>query len=169
MFTELANSVKSRRQCSLDALSDHLHKALEDLDIALKSQPRLFLGSNKENASDMPAAAAAQESQKQEKETKPSSSGKKTDSSTSASLERAPEVDQKTLRPQMSNIAIITLEFSEALPFACFASLPVEIVARLDSVIEEVEELARVVQFKEFIICKLQQRYTKPNQKSIFI
>lgn len=66
----------------------------------------------------------------------------------------------------MSNTAIMSLEFSEALPFA---SLPVEIVARLDSFIEEVEELARVVQFKEFIICKLQQRDTKPNQKSIFI
>ncbi|KAL8216395.1 hypothetical protein R6Q57_023232 [Mikania cordata] len=46
---ELANSVRNQRQCSPEILSDHLHQALQDLDIALKSQPRLFFGSNPTN------------------------------------------------------------------------------------------------------------------------
>lgn len=54
------------------------------------------------------------------------------------------------LRPQLSKIAITSLEFAEALPFAAFASLLVETVARLDLVIEEVEELGRIAHFKEF-------------------
>lgn len=58
--------------------------------------------------------------------------------------------ERKTLRPQLSKIAITSLEFSEALPFAAFASLLVEMVARLDNVIEHVEELGRIACFKEF-------------------
>uniref|UniRef100_A0A803LU45 Aluminum-activated malate transporter n=1 Tax=Chenopodium quinoa TaxID=63459 RepID=A0A803LU45_CHEQI len=49
-----------------------------------------------------------------------------------------------------AEIAITSLEFAEALPFAAFASLLAETVARLDRVIEEVEELGRIAQFKEF-------------------
>ncbi|KAJ6389078.1 hypothetical protein OIU77_027436 [Salix suchowensis] len=56
----------------------------------------------------------------------------------------------KALRPQLGRTAITSLEFSEALPFAAFASLLVETVARLDNVIEEVEELGRIARFKEF-------------------
>ncbi|KAK4363361.1 hypothetical protein RND71_018602 [Anisodus tanguticus] len=55
--------------------------------------------------------------------------------------------ERKSLRPTLSKIAITSLEFSEALPFA---SLLVEIVARLDLVIEEVEELGRIAHFKEY-------------------
>ncbi|KAL9242706.1 hypothetical protein vseg_016681 [Gypsophila vaccaria] len=58
--------------------------------------------------------------------------------------------ERRTLRPTLSKIAITSLEFAEALPFAAFASLLVETVARLDNVIEEVEELGRVACFKEF-------------------
>lgn len=54
------------------------------------------------------------------------------------------------LRPSVSKIAITSLEFAEALPFAAFASLLVEAVARLDLVIEEVEELGKVAKFREF-------------------
>ena len=54
------------------------------------------------------------------------------------------------LRPTLSKIAITSLEFAEALPFAAFASLLVETVARLDHVIEEVEELGTIAHFKEF-------------------
>lgn len=54
------------------------------------------------------------------------------------------------LRPTLSKIAITSLEFAEALPFAAFASLLVETVARLDHVIDEVEELGRIAHFKEF-------------------
>ncbi|KAI0502666.1 hypothetical protein KFK09_017622 [Dendrobium nobile] len=50
--------------------------------------------------------------------------------------------EQKQLRPTLSKLAITTLEFSEALPFASFASLLVEMVARLVLVIE-VDELGR--------------------------
>ncbi|CAO2819537.1 unnamed protein product [Amaranthus hypochondriacus] len=58
--------------------------------------------------------------------------------------------DRRLLRPTLSKIAITSLEFAEALPFAAFASLLVEAVARLDRVIEEVEELGRIAHFKEF-------------------
>lgn len=59
--------------------------------------------------------------------------------------------ERRMLRPQLSKIAVMTsLEFSEALPFAAFASLLVEMVARLDNVIEEVEELGRIACFKEY-------------------
>lgn len=60
------------------------------------------------------------------------------------------EAERKSLRPTLSKIAITSLEFSEALPFAAFAALLVEAVAKLDLVIEEVEELGRVACFKEF-------------------
>ncbi|KAK6135593.1 hypothetical protein DH2020_030661 [Rehmannia glutinosa] len=65
--------------------------------------------------------------------------------------EQAKEMaERKVLRPTLSKIAITSLDFSEALPFAAFASLLVEAVARLDLVIDEVEELGRVASFKEF-------------------
>lgn len=64
--------------------------------------------------------------------------------------EQAKEAERKVLRPTLSKIAITSLEFSEALPFAAFASLLVEAVARLDLVIEEVEELGMVANFREY-------------------
>lgn len=152
---ELANSIKSRRHCSPEVLSDHLHEALQDLNTAIKSQPRLFLGSKSSQASNLLALAAAHA--RQQKEHGVSLSSFKTDTSAllewkskRASSERSKEAERKVLRPQLSKIAITSLEFSEALPFAAFASLLVEIVARLDSVIEEVEELGRIACFKEF-------------------
>lgn len=154
---ELANSIKDRRHCSPEILSDHLHEALQDLNNALKSQPRLFLGSNKNQATNMLALAAAQACQKNEKGNNGVSlSSFKTDTSallewkTKRTNEKSKEAERKVLRPQLSKIAITSLEFSEALPFAAFASLLVEIVARLDNVIEEVEELGRIACFKEF-------------------
>lgn len=57
---------------------------------------------------------------------------------------------QKQLRPQLSKIAISSLEFSEALPFGAFSSLLVEMVARLDLVIEEVDKFGKAANFKEF-------------------
>ncbi|KAL3499866.1 hypothetical protein ACH5RR_038959 [Cinchona calisaya] len=156
---ELADSVKKRRQCSPEVLSDHLHQALQDLDTAIRSQPRLFLGPNtNNNTNNMLALAAAQARQKSGKELGVSSllTTVKTDSSallewrSKRVSEQAKENDRKVLRPTLSKIAITSLEFSEALPFAAFASLLVEIVARLDLVIEEVEELGTLAHFKEF-------------------
>ncbi|XP_022156876.1 aluminum-activated malate transporter 12-like [Momordica charantia] len=153
---ELANSIRNRRHCSPEILSDHLHEALQDLNKAIKSQPRLFLGSNRNQARNMLALAAAQAGQKQEEKEKEKRSGVslssvKTDSS--ALMEwrtKRREAERKVLRPQLSKIAITSLEFSEALPFAAFASLLVETVAKLDILIDEVEELGRIACFKEF-------------------
>ncbi|KAG8476054.1 hypothetical protein CXB51_032785 [Gossypium anomalum] len=156
---ELANSIRNRRHCSPGILSDHLHEALQDLNTAIKSQPRLFLGSNNNQANNMLALAAAHAA----RHNKPEKDGHgvslpsvKTDSSalmewkTKRASEQAKENERKVLRPQLSKIAITSLEFSEALPFAAFASLLVEIVARLDNVIEEVEELGRIACYKEY-------------------
>ena len=160
VLIELANSIKNRRHCSPEILSDHLHEALQDLNTAIKSQPRLFLGSksNESQATKMFALAAAQAEQKMKKHNNGVSlTSVKTDSSAllewktkRVSAEQSKEAERKTLRPQLSKIAITSLEFSEALPFAAFASLLVETVAKLDFVIEEVEELGRLGSFKEF-------------------
>ena len=47
--------------------------------------------------------------------------------------------------------AIVSLDFSEALPFAAFTSLLVEMVAKLDRVMDEVDDLGRMAHFREFI------------------
>ncbi|MBA0744247.1 hypothetical protein Gogos_006882 [Gossypium gossypioides] len=156
---ELANSIRNRRHCSPGILSDHLHEALQDLNTAIKSQPRLFLGSNNNQANNILALAAAHAARHNKPENDRhgvSLSSVKTDSSalmewkTKRASEQAKENERKVLRPQLSKIAITSLEFSEALPFAAFASLLVEIVARLDNVIEEVEELGRIACYKEY-------------------
>ncbi|KAK7406375.1 hypothetical protein VNO78_07999 [Psophocarpus tetragonolobus] len=158
VMIELSNSIRNRRHCSPEILSDHLHEALQDLNTAIKSQPRLFLGpKHKHNqATNMFKIAAEQVGQ--ERHGKTSLSSVKTDSSAllewktkRVSVEQTKESERKSLRPQLSKIAITSLEFSEALPFAAFASLLVETVAKLDLVIEEVEELGRLACFKEFI------------------
>ncbi|WVZ11281.1 hypothetical protein V8G54_015811 [Vigna mungo] len=155
VLIELSNSIRNRRHCSPEILSDHLHEALQDLNTAIKSQPRLFLGpKHKHNqASNMFKIAAEQVGHG-----KTSLSSVKTDSSAllewknkRVTTEQTKESERKSLRPQLSKIAITSLEFSEALPFAAFASLLVETVAKLDLVIEEVEELGRLACFKEFI------------------
>ncbi|XP_057449693.1 aluminum-activated malate transporter 12-like [Lotus japonicus] len=159
VLIELASSVKNRRHCSPEILSDHLHEALQDLNTAIKSQPRLFLGpKHKHNhASNMLKIAAAQVGHERHGKTSGLSSVK-TDSSAllewktkRGSAERLKETERKSLRPQLSKIAITSLEFSEALLFAAFASLLVETVAKLDLVIEEIEELGRLACYKEFI------------------
>ncbi|XP_028762504.1 aluminum-activated malate transporter 12 [Neltuma alba] len=158
VLIELANSIRNRRHCSPEILSDHLHEALQDLNTAIKSQPRLFLGSNNNRATNMFAIAAAQAGQKMQKHSNGVSlSSVKTDSSAllewktkRVSAEQSKDAERKSLRPQLSKIAITSLEFSEALPFAAFASLLVETVAKLDFVIDEVEELGRLACFKEF-------------------
>ncbi|GER47375.1 aluminum-activated [Striga asiatica] len=121
-LVELARSIRDQRQCSPAILSDHLHQALQDLDAALKSQPRLSLLSSNNTLS------------------------------STLHTVKSDEGKSGILRPtQSKNIEIImSLEFSEALPFAAFASLLVEAVARLELVIEEVEELGRVANFREF-------------------
>ncbi|XP_021768137.1 aluminum-activated malate transporter 12-like [Chenopodium quinoa] len=176
VLRELARSIKNRRHCSPSILSDHLHEALQDLDTALKSQPRLFLNPTLDNHHPAPPnfltlATSANNGFKNSPTTVSTNfaiPSFKTDSS--ALLEWKNKRDQKTatatealtpkekegggdrkmLRPTLSKIAITSLEFAEALPFAAFASLLVETVARLDRVIEEVEELGRIAQFKEF-------------------
>ncbi|KAJ9549814.1 hypothetical protein OSB04_022357 [Centaurea solstitialis] len=145
-LTELADSIRNRQRCSPEILTENLQQALQDLDSALKSQPRLFLGPNSpNNTAKMLAVAAATARQKTEKHL----SGLKTESPRFVEL-KSEGGEKRVLRPSLSKIAITSLEFSEALPFAAFAALLVESVARLDVVIEEVEELGRVACFKEF-------------------
>jgi hypothetical protein len=159
VLIELADSTRKRCHCSPEILSDHLHEALHDLNNAINSQPRLFLGSNNNQATNMLAIAAAHaEKHRKDQSNGVSLSSVKTDSSAlldwktkMAAENRQREAgERKFLRPQLSKIAITSLEFSEALPFAAFASLLVELVAKLDHVIEEVEELGRIACFKEY-------------------
>ncbi|KAK7270131.1 hypothetical protein RIF29_23052 [Crotalaria pallida] len=161
VLRELANSIRNTRQLSPQLLSNNLNEALEDLNNALKSQPQLFLGSRNARTTNLTAQAGAHpEQQKHEENSRPSLSSFKLKSESSSSLEcKSKEHSRellkegghkKVLRPQLSKIAITTLEFSEALPFAAFTSLLVETVAKLDQVIDEVEELGRLAHFREF-------------------
>ncbi|XP_021854304.2 aluminum-activated malate transporter 12 [Spinacia oleracea] len=151
---ELANSIRNRRHCSPSILSDQLHEALQDLDTALKSQPRLFLNPTIDTHITSPTNVTIPSLKTDSSallEWK-SKRDQKTASLTEAVTPKEKEggVDRRVLRPTLSKIAITSLEFAEALPFAAFASLLVETVARLDRVIEEVEELGRIAHFKEF-------------------
>ncbi|KAF8096756.1 hypothetical protein N665_0301s0004 [Sinapis alba] len=174
-LSELADSISNHRHCSPEILSDHLHVALQDLNSAIKSQPKLFLGSNLHRHNNKHQNAVSQRNRANDvssKATEPGSrqgqsgavslSSFRTDTSALMEYRRsfknnnrsetaAAGGERRMLRPQLSKIAVMTsLEFSEALPFAAFASLLVEMVARLDNVIEEVEELGRIACFKEY-------------------
>nr|XP_043607636.1 aluminum-activated malate transporter 14-like isoform X2 [Erigeron canadensis] len=165
-LTELAGSIRNRRHCSPEILTERLQQALQNLNSALKSQPRLFLGPNcPNNNSNMLALVAATARQKSfnhltslKKTDSPKKSGLKTDSPRKSGLKTespriskgGTEAEKRILRPTLSKLTITSLEFSEALPFAAFVALLVELVARLDVVIEQVEELGRVACFAEF-------------------
>ncbi|XP_010434594.1 PREDICTED: aluminum-activated malate transporter 12-like isoform X2 [Camelina sativa] len=194
-LTELADSISNHRHCSPEILSDHLHVALQDLNSAIKSQPKLFLGSNlhrhnnkqqhannkhpngtvsqrnissigKDRNGDVSFNETGTRSKVTESGLRHGQNGAVSLSSfrtdTSALMEyrrsfknssemAAAAGERRMLRPQLSKIAVLkSLKFSEALPFAAFASLLVEMVARLDNVIEEVEELGRIASFKEY-------------------
>ncbi|OIW12766.1 hypothetical protein TanjilG_24699 [Lupinus angustifolius] len=173
VLRELANSIRNTRQLSPQLLSTNLNEALQDLNNALKSHPQLFLGSRNARTANTPARAVTDpEQQKHEEDSRPSLTSFKLKIDSSSGLvckskEHSGEPLKKVLRPQLSMIAITTLEFSEALPFAAFTSLLVEIVAKLDQVIDEVEELGRVAHFREFrdddkivVTCERQNLHT---------
>lgn len=174
---ELGDSIRYRRHCSPEILSDHLHEALQDLNKAIKSQPKLFIGS-KNNTNKLTLATVVSKGQSGALNSRRVSlSSVKTDSS--ALLDWKSKLrggsstttnENSKLRPTLSKIAITSLEFSEALPFAAFASLLVEIVARLDLVIEQVEELGRIAHFKEYndehVVVEIDKKNSRtlPNQ-----
>ncbi|KAJ0240643.1 Aluminum-activated malate transporter 13 [Hirschfeldia incana] len=244
VLSELAASIQNRRHCSPEILSESLQVALQDLNSAIKSQPKLFLGSNGDGNvsqgnsgrhnnqnvpvsphinidandaishqnetglqnsdvpiqnigtprgknksrfgpnsgvphqnetgsplgqnSDVPlqnTATPRGENKSRFSQTAGTPRGERgsrfgPDGASSFSRLRADTLERRSagatgerriLMKQLSRIVVMTsLEFSEALPFAAFASLLVEMVARLDNVIEEVEELGTVACFKEY-------------------
>ncbi|RDX70476.1 Aluminum-activated malate transporter 12, partial [Mucuna pruriens] len=157
VLRELANSIRDNRQFSPQKLSNNLKEALQDLDNALKSQPQLVLGSRNgrstSTSTNTVEAVPPQADQKLEEDSRMSLSSVRNDSFSPRgckSKEHSREQLKKVLRPQLSKIAIVSLQFSEALPFAAFTSLLVELVAKLDRVMDEVEELGRMAHFREF-------------------
>ncbi|EOA15110.1 hypothetical protein CARUB_v10028483mg [Capsella rubella] len=182
VLSELAASIRNRRHCSPEILSDSLQVALQDLNTAIKSQPKLFLGSNQNGTvsqgnsgrhttnvtvsqhihKDTNDATSRQTVTRLEQNTGtprgermsrfgPNVSFSRLRADTLERRSAAATSERKILRQQLSRIVVLTsLEFSEALPFAAFASLLVEMVARLDNVIEEVEELGTIACFKEY-------------------
>ncbi|XP_013597100.1 PREDICTED: aluminum-activated malate transporter 14-like isoform X3 [Brassica oleracea var. oleracea] len=186
VLTELAASIQNRRRCSPEILSESLQVALQDLNSAIKSQPKLFFGSD-DNVSqngnsgrhnqNVPVTQHINKDANDDishqnetgsplgQNTGTPRGGNKSrfgpnDGASSFSRLRADTLERRStaatgerriLMKQLSRIVVMTsLEFSEALPFAAFASLLVEMVARLDNVIEEVEELGTVACFKEY-------------------
>ncbi|KFK31455.1 hypothetical protein AALP_AA6G114000 [Arabis alpina] len=179
VLSELSESIRNRRHCSPEILSDKLEVALKDLNTAIKSQPKLFLGSNlhgditnthlngdvsyyndtntngivsyhNDDKNNLNGCVLGQTTIQQNDTVSRCQSN-------SVMSDRRPVKkstvtgERRRLRKQMSKIAVMkSLEFSEALPFAAFASLLVEMVARLDTVIDEVEELGTIACFKEY-------------------
>ncbi|TKW21923.1 hypothetical protein SEVIR_4G153500v4 [Setaria viridis] len=128
---------------------------LADLNSAIRSQPRLFLGSKRAcaankhmlmelNSGNHTASRATLHSFK----TDAMALSERRNTGTEQPPERHNE--RGMLRPTLSKIAITSLEFSQALPFAAFASLLVEMVVRLEMVIEEVKNLEQAANFREF-------------------
>ncbi|KAG9155649.1 hypothetical protein Leryth_003934 [Lithospermum erythrorhizon] len=138
---ELADCIRHRQICSTEILSDNLQQALHDLNAAFKSQPKLFLGQNNRNnnSANDPSTPTMVKS-----EPKKGNSNR-----TNNDVVTPKQAERKVLRHTISKIVITRLEFSETLPFSAFASMLVEAVARLDLVIEQVEELGNVANFKE--------------------
>lgn len=149
VLNQLAIGIKNHRHCPPSVLSDQLHRTLQDLDSAIKSQPRILVGPNhspygppspiQPEKADVPATLLNLKS-------------RRLDDQKSRRLDDLPKetAGHKVLRTQMSMMVIRNLEFSDALPFAAFASLLVEMVARLDLVIEEVEALGKAACFKKY-------------------
>lgn len=125
VLSELAETIKNHHHFSAH-ISDHLHEALGKLDASIKTQPQFFLASNRTTKTEAAKPSEILEQQIQRPE------------------------QLKIMSRTTSKLLITRLEFSEALPFAAFVSLLIEIVAHLDLVIEEVEELGKVAHFKEF-------------------
>ncbi|CAJ1977683.1 unnamed protein product [Sphenostylis stenocarpa] len=153
VLRELANSIRNNRQFSPETLSNNLKEALEDLDDALKSQPQLVLGSRNSRTTNTPFQAVPHPDKKLEDTRTTLSSVKNIESFSlraCKSKDHTRELSKKALRPQPSMAAIVSLEFSDALPFAAFTSLLVEMVAKLDRVMDEVEQLGRMAHFREF-------------------
>jgi hypothetical protein len=152
-------NIKHHRRCAPDVLSDHLHEALQDLNSAIRSQPRLFLGSKRACAANKRMLMELN-SGKLSAPSRAALHSFKTDATALSETTRSARSDQPAaadrnersgmLRPTLSKIAITSLEFSEALPFAAFASLLVEMVVRLELVIEEVKNLEQAANFREF-------------------
>lgn len=154
VLQELAKSISKRYQCSPEILTDHLHEALRELNTAFKAQPRLFIGPATNQTSEMlaqAAAVAASNADKYLSSEKPDSAALLSEwrLSKRASNGVAQVAAKKVLRPTLSKITLTSLEFSEALPFAAFSSLLIEIVAKLEIVIKEVEELGKKAKFRE--------------------
>ncbi|KAL1217717.1 Aluminum-activated malate transporter 13 [Cardamine amara subsp. amara] len=182
VLSELSESIRDRRHCSPEILSDSLEVALKDLNSTIKSQPKLFLGSNLHgditnkhlngsvsyyNETNLNAVVSNHNDNNsnggvlgQTMEQSDTVAPLRLNNSVSLSnstLDRrsvkksAVTGDRRRIRKQLSKVAVMkSLEFSEALPFAAFASLLVEMVARLDNVIDEVEELGTIACFKEY-------------------
>ncbi|KAJ1693517.1 hypothetical protein LUZ63_010215 [Rhynchospora breviuscula] len=164
VLLDLSSCIRSHCQCSPDIFSDHLHQALHDLNSAISSLPCPFLNSknvqstakhaiNSNSMVTLPLAKSDVDALVENK-------NNKNDTRVG---------DQPVLRPTLSKIDMLSLEFSEALPFAAFAALLVEMTARLELVIEEVEELGRKFGFKEFegdlVSIEVRQNETKENVK----
>ncbi|AED95402.1 unnamed protein product [Arabidopsis thaliana] len=178
VLSELSESIQNRRHCSSEILSDSLEAALKDLNSTIKSQPKLFLGSNlhsnitnkhlnghvsyyNETNSNGTVSyhndnntngCVLGETIEENDTVSPLPLNSVVSLSSLRSVKKSAATGEKRrLRKQLSKIAVMkSLEFSEALPFAAFASLLVEMVARLDTVIDEVEELGTIACFKEY-------------------
>ncbi|CAH8278056.1 unnamed protein product [Arabidopsis lyrata] len=178
VLSELSENIKNRRQCSPEILSDSLEAALKDLNSTIKSQPKLFLGSNLHsnitnkhlngdvshyndtNSHDIVSyhndnnsnGCVLGQTVEQNDTVSPLPLNSVVSLSSLRSVKKSAATGEKRrLRKQLSKIAVMkSLEFSEALPFAAFASLLMEMVARLDTVIDEVKELGTIACFKEY-------------------
>ncbi|CAN6486352.1 unnamed protein product [Victoria cruziana] len=136
ILAELADGVKNRCHRPYSDLSDRLRSALQSLNSTLKSQPRLFLNAEDGGASLRLSHQSSSRCQSGAAASDVSLPLQKIDEWRVKRVKSWSKDSEhrRMLRPTLSKIFMTSLEFSEALPFAAFASLLVEAVARLQHV-----------------------------------
>ncbi|KAH9302669.1 hypothetical protein KI387_014252 [Taxus chinensis] len=158
LLREVSCSIKHMRRCDSESMMKQLKLALRDLQAALHSHPKLLIHSRGWSIEKYLEKGSIEgkdlkfgfDTNKKVLRRLMSWHGEKHD----RNCETQTQPHSHTL-PQCANCIVNekpmskhSVEFAEALPLATFACLLVEIVARLQHVIEVVDELARLANFK---------------------
>eukprot|EP01018_Ginkgo_biloba_P034045 Gb_21421 [translate_table: standard] len=161
VLQEIADSIREMRRCECaETLMEELEIAVKELNASFRAQPKLFVDSKNLLVHQIP------ESPMQSTPANNAPADLENEESTKRLCRRFQSWHcGLSAQPALNSSSRAGVEFSEALPLATFASLLVEIVVRLEHVIEAVEELAKLAKFKQYLRDHLPPRRFLPNQQ----